>query len=224
MKAGWRGIFSSVGGFPTRIADTSGPFQDFGNSILLNEAGVVGFTASLKSGGEGIFTGPDAVANKVIADGDRLFGSTVDAVGDIPGLNNTGQFAFSYHLTSGTSGVAIASKVAPLGDANGDGSGFDDLLVLAQHYGGPGTLADGDFNNDGNVGFDDLLILAQHYGQGATPANRAQLQLMSNFGRHARAGAGAGAVGDFTPWLRDAGPNPAPARAPPRATGTSRTS
>jgi len=60
------------------------------------------------------------------------------------------------------------------GDANADGSvGFDDLLILAQHYGlsKGATVQDGDFNTDGSVGFDDLLILAQHYGDhSAAPA------------------------------------------------------
>lgn len=53
-----------------------------------------------------------------------------------------------------------------LGDVTGDGSvDFQDLLILAQHYGRPGDFSDGDFNGDGAVDFRDLLILAQHYGQ-----------------------------------------------------------
>jgi len=50
---------------------------------------------------------------------------------------------------------------------------FNYLLVLAQHYGGPGAFATGDLNNDGTVGFDDLLILAQRYGQTISPMDPA---------------------------------------------------
>ena len=65
-------------------------------------------------------------------------------------------------------GFSITIGMASLpGDANADGSvGFDDLLILAQHYGllKGATLQQGDFNADGKVDFSDLLILAQHYG------------------------------------------------------------
>ena len=53
-------------------------------------------------------------------------------------------------------------------DANGDGVvGFDDLVILARHYGvaSGATWQDGDFNGDGAVGFDDLVILARNYGR-----------------------------------------------------------
>jgi hypothetical protein len=51
-------------------------------------------------------------------------------------------------------------------DANRDRSvNFDDLVILAQNYGGTGkTFSTGDFNDDGSVGFDDLVMLAQRYG------------------------------------------------------------
>ena len=41
---------------------------------------------------------------------------------------------------------------------------FAYLLTLAQHYNQPGTFATGDLNADDKVDFDDLLILAQNYG------------------------------------------------------------
>jgi hypothetical protein len=60
----------------------------------------------------------------------------------------------------------VMLRASLIGDANGDGAiNFQDLLILAQHYGQSGGLSDGDFNADGSVGFDDLLLLAQHYGQ-----------------------------------------------------------
>jgi hypothetical protein len=58
------------------------------------------------------------------------------------------------------------------GDANFDTHiDFDDLLILAQHYGEANPTKDvhvGDLNLDGDVNFDDLLALAQHYQ--ASPA------------------------------------------------------
>lgn len=45
---------------------------------------------------------------------------------------------------------------------------FDDLLRLAQNYGGTNKVwRDGDFTYDGSVGFDDLLELAKAYNQTA---------------------------------------------------------
>lgn len=57
------------------------------------------------------------------------------------------------------------------GDANFDTKiNFDDLLLLAQHYGQSNVGKEhdvGDLNLDGNINFDDLLALAQHYQAGA---------------------------------------------------------
>jgi hypothetical protein len=57
------------------------------------------------------------------------------------------------------------------GDATLDGStNFNDLLVIAQHFGqsvAKGfavSWTTGDVNYDGNVNFNDLLIVAQHFG------------------------------------------------------------
>ena len=72
--------------------------------------------------------------------------------------------------------VLLMPRVAA--DANGDGVvGFDDLVILARHYGvaSGATWQDGDFNGDGSAGFDDLVILARNYGRslaGIQPAGR----------------------------------------------------
>jgi hypothetical protein len=51
------------------------------------------------------------------------------------------------------------------GDVNRSRSvDFADLLIVAQHYGQPGTYAKGDLNYSGVVDFGDLLMLAQNYG------------------------------------------------------------
>ena len=57
------------------------------------------------------------------------------------------------------------------GDINLDGTvNFNDLLLLAQHYGttSGATRATGDLNHDGKIDFADLLILSQNYGHALT--------------------------------------------------------
>ena len=64
--------------------------------------------------------------------------------------------------------LLFASSVP--GDADRDNSvGFDDLVMLASHYGtqSGGVWETGDFNGDGKVNFQDLVILAAHYAAGA---------------------------------------------------------
>lgn len=57
------------------------------------------------------------------------------------------------------------------GDATLDAAiNFDDLLILAQHYGQPNpgrSVGVADLDLDGMTDFDDLLTLAQHYGSTA---------------------------------------------------------
>jgi len=102
---------------------------------------------------------------------------------------NTATFSFAgplpdgnYRATLPASGVAdsvgdhlIADYTLNFfvlaGDVNRDRSvGFDDLVILARHYGQAGAYADGDLNGDGKIGFDDLVILARSYGHTVPPA------------------------------------------------------
>jgi len=112
------GIFTSDGTTITAIADTSGPFSFFGGGTFINNQGTVAFTADLDAtpGVElGIYTGPDPVADKVIAVGDSLLGSTVTDLSS-GGLNNDGQIAFFAELEDETSGIFradIGADTAP---------------------------------------------------------------------------------------------------------------
>ena len=74
-------------------------------------------------------------------------------------LNDQASVARSYLFTGSTPGPWFP-------DADHDGTiGFDDLVILAQHYNSPGSIHTGDFNADGKVDFADLVLLARHYGQ-----------------------------------------------------------
>ena len=87
----------------------------------INDNGTVAFSAVLRGeSGQGIFIGPDPEADKVIATGDSLFGSTVESFRSFNGqdigfstrgLNNRGQIAFYAQLADGTSGIFRADPV-----------------------------------------------------------------------------------------------------------------
>jgi len=79
-------------------------------ACLSTDHGTVAFYATLKSGGSGIFTGPDAVANKVIATGDTLLGSTVSSLSfGTRQLNNAGALAFTVALADGRQVIVRAA-------------------------------------------------------------------------------------------------------------------
>lgn len=108
-----RALFVYDGNNTTLLLDTSGPFSDINPTawIDLNDHGDYAFLADLDAGGTGLFVGPDPVADKVIAVGDTLFGSTVTVLDFDRGLNNEGDLAFLYTLADGRKGVALATNI-----------------------------------------------------------------------------------------------------------------
>ncbi len=87
-------------------------FFGFESEPAINNLGMVAFVATLDTGGRGIFTGADPVADKVIRVGDALDGSTVSILRFfIHGLNDGGQLAFRAGLADGRSGVYRADPV-----------------------------------------------------------------------------------------------------------------
>ncbi len=90
-------IVTGDGGPLVTVADTTGPFSSFGfRPPALNDGGGVAFDATLDDfETSGIFVGPDADADRVIATGDTLDGETVSSLTFCEeGLNDEGELAF----------------------------------------------------------------------------------------------------------------------------------
>ena len=114
LRTSVTGVYTGNGGAVTTVAEATvqfgtSPFLDFVDFPAINDAGTVVFGARTRDGRRGIFTGPDIVADKVIATGDSLFGSIVRNVGFFRGLNENGDIAFTYELQNNVKGVAFAT-------------------------------------------------------------------------------------------------------------------
>jgi hypothetical protein len=163
LDAGGRGVFAGDGTMTTTIADNSGAFDAF-DEPAINNAGDVAFRAELDDGGHGIYVGADPVADKVIAYGDALFGSTVTQLEFFHfGHNDAGQIAFVYSLDDGQYGIAVATPEQSLpGDCDGDGYvDFDDFVALSGCLDGPDIPAGAgcacaDLNGDDDIDLADV--------------------------------------------------------------------
>lgn len=119
-------LLTTDGGALTVKASTStGDFGGFGRHLALNDFGTVAFlgcattcgsaptTLSTTLGG-GLYTGPDAVDDKIIEIGDALFGSTVTALAFARGgLNDFDEIAFLATLEDGRRVIVRADPQAP---------------------------------------------------------------------------------------------------------------
>jgi hypothetical protein len=116
---GRTGIFTGAPGqTPIPIALNGGvsPFASFGPSpfVSIDSAGSVAFAATLIDGRQGVFTGPDPVANRVIIAGQSLDNSTVTAVGFAPrAFNDRGDVGFAAQLADGRQVVVVATFPVP---------------------------------------------------------------------------------------------------------------
>ncbi len=98
------------------FTDHSGLLSSAPQQLSISGTGTVVFEAAMPGGGTGLFTGSDVVADKVIAPGDSLDGSTVvRAVISLHSINANGQVSFWAELADGRSGVYRANPpLAPL--------------------------------------------------------------------------------------------------------------
>ena len=106
-----RVVTASPDGTLVTVADTAGAYNQFHFNPAINNDGTVAFLAITDDNRLGIFTGDDPDADKVIAIGDPLFGSTVRSLSFERGLNDAGDIAFTYRLADGRSGIGVAEVV-----------------------------------------------------------------------------------------------------------------
>lgn len=123
--AGGSGIYTApvASSHPvTTIAESNGVFSNFVNSnsslygpnveIAINDSGAVAFFANLANGGFGLFNGANPLTNKIIGNGEVLFGSAVVNLAFSSGsLSDSGQLAFFYQLADGREGIAVANPI-----------------------------------------------------------------------------------------------------------------
>lgn len=98
------------------LAETD--FTHITGTIGLNDQNDVMFFAGLKDGRHGLFTGPDAEAEKIIVSQQEFDGRTVAMVGTAGQLNNDGQFAFTVDFTNGEKALYLATPVPEPGIEN----------------------------------------------------------------------------------------------------------
>jgi hypothetical protein len=125
------GIYTGNGGPLTTVVDNTGAFGLFlgGLGASLGAVGIDGrgnvvFGAAPKSGGtQGLFSGPDPLADKVIALNDILDGARVSYLGFGPnGMNDSGQVAFVAVLSDGRQEIFRADP-APVPEPGGQKQG-----------------------------------------------------------------------------------------------------
>lgn len=94
------------------------------DSIAMNNHGKVAFTATARGGTSGVYTGPDPYADKVLAQGDPLFESTVYYAQIQPGqINDQGRMVLTVRLDNGWQGIVLAAPCGSCDAGHGSLSG-----------------------------------------------------------------------------------------------------
>jgi hypothetical protein len=127
------------------IADTSGPFNGFGQFVSINNNGTVAFNAGLDAGGIGFFTGSGGPIT-TIADSNGPISTFTGGVGVI---NDSGTVAFFATLDTGVRGI-FAGNGGPLTPIATQGPVFTTAFGFVPSI-----------NNSGVVAFSGGLVAGQ---------------------------------------------------------------
>ena len=99
LRAGGAGIFTAAKGRIVQVLDTEGAFESYRGALISKRGGVV-FAATARAGSLGLFAGPDPDADRILALGDPLLGSTL------------AEFAANPVSVNGNGGVAVRATLA----------------------------------------------------------------------------------------------------------------
>ena len=172
----------------TLVAEGSVVITDPGarGNLAINDRGTVAFWSELAGTGGGIFTGPDRINDKVIAEGDDLLGGTVNLVEfSRNGLNDHGQIVFTAQYTRLVDGLPVNSKGVFIADPS-PSPAINELP--------------GDYNGDDVVDAADYVTWRDNLGQSVVLPNDSSSGLVTqedygvwraNFGSTLRTGFGA---------------------------------
>jgi hypothetical protein len=101
LEGGGAGILAVEENRVSRIIDRTGAFEAF-RGALITDGGAVVRLATPRAGSLGLFAGPDPEADRILALGDRLLGSTVADLASNPvSVNGAGQVAVRARLADG---------------------------------------------------------------------------------------------------------------------------
>jgi len=104
------GVFAARDGSIRTIVDDRGDYRRFRGALVADDDHVV-FFATTDGGSLGVFTGPDPVADKVIAIGDELARSTVTDLALNPvSRNRHGDLAIRLELANGAQAIVRAHR------------------------------------------------------------------------------------------------------------------
>jgi len=112
LRAGGAGIFTVDETRISRIMETDGAFESF-RGALITRADALVHIATPRAGSLGLFAGPDPEADRILALGDPLLGSTVAEFASNPvSVNAAGHVAIRARLTDGRQLILRADPAA----------------------------------------------------------------------------------------------------------------